>query len=378
MTLATPSPGGTGHVTAHTALHNRYNHAISVDMPLSTPSATTAAIQAAIDAALLAGSLNKRGRTVLLGPGDFVINAPLVIAQAWGLIFAGCGHQTRILWQGAVDDAVIRLDNSRHCIVSDLIIGFSAAAYAGIQTRRVSGGGTVPVMNRFQNIYIDGGNGNVENGFVAGGAGATDANNDFHVWDQCESTGYTNAGWLMLGSQSYNNEMRNCRAGAGPGGKYAVHCGNVGGSFRWSGGGVWGNQISDFSFGRSYQPSVIEFCNSEGSKRLFQGMSGIVCDVVIRHCRWAGNLSHADGVIIDTNGQDTRIAVSNCRLGDGQPNTPEHKFNFNVGAQGHVLFDQNVVFSSAQNVFGPYPPHAGEGNQQITNEGGLTRQPLIW
>src|SRR5690606_23877152 len=92
-------------------------------------------------------------------------------------------------------------------------------------------------------------------GFIIGGLGNVDANNDFHYFEQCEVNGYTLSGWHLRAangnSQSYNNMMTNCRAYAGTGGLYAVEAGGTfPASFAWHGGFVNANQGADFNLGR--------------------------------------------------------------------------------------------------------------------------------
>lgn len=345
------------------------------------------ALQSAIDKCnedMVGASLPNRGCRLLIPAGNYYINDTVYIRDAFGFVLSGDGFQTNLLWNG--DDetkSAIVLSHARQCTLKDFIINMTTDAYAAIQCRRDNHEGFVnsPSMNRFKNIFIDG-QGKHRYGIAFGGEGSIDANNDFNYLETVSSSHYSDAGFLLWGSQSYNNEFVNCRAASYYNGDYGVYTGEVGGSFHWRGGFVGGNEIADFAIGRSNQPYHIEGFNSEGSQHVLEIIPEFFTHVKLNNFRWAGNAKPEGGAIIlqsQTADTQLQLEISNGRMGTGLGGNPAD-FTLPIKFNDYSSFrlDQSVVCSSASNVFPTDTPSSGAGNVQILNEGTMQRQMLTW
>jgi hypothetical protein len=365
---------------AHLADHNRlyavHNTVKTIPAPLSTSSATTAKLKDAIEAAAR-GIL---GGTVELGAGDFLLDDTIEVRSKWGLRIVGQGMATRLVWKGAADKPMFRFAHARQSGLENMTLNFDTDGYAGIHLLRDNAPGSlgIPTYCRFVNLVVNCAN-RAPYGIAIGGVGNVDANNDFHYFEHCEVNEYALAAWVLRGdgasSQSYNNMMTNCRAYAGTTGQYAVEAGGTfPGSFAWRGGFTNANQVADFNLGRSYSPHIVEFVNSENSKRfILMDSTPHYTQAIVRGCRWSGAQIHEDMQAIIVDGATKQLVLEGNSIGDGGTDQAV-QLAFRNGAI--VSMRLNRVYSSVEAVFSSGVPGELFGNLKITNEGTLATVAL--
>lgn len=349
--------------------------------------ANTAIIQAAIDAATLAqagSSFGAVGSSVVLPPGSFYVNDTLTIADVYGLKLSGTAGATFIKWSGANNTKpVLLLSHCRNCEVSDLLFHMStSAAYAAVQCRRDDHEGATisPSANNFTNVFVDG-TGHIY-AFVIGGAGSVDANNDFNVFNNCTATGYTEAGYLLTGTQSFNNLFYNCWA-VHTGANYGVYTGSNGASLVWDGGAVGGHVVADFQLGRSGFPQVAKNFNSEGSQHVLEIIDELYTHITLDNFRWSGNAKTGGGAMIKTNLTTPRahqLKISNARMGDSS-GSAALTIPINLSAAGALTLTDSTLITSAADPFPNSKPTnnpAYAGNVLIPDESNIVCEKLTW
>jgi hypothetical protein len=348
-------------------MYGAMNTFIAVPKPTGIAAQDNAALQTSIAAAIA----SNYGRTVVLYPGTYNINQSLAIRNANGLRIIGSGA-SQISWSGAADVPVIKLSHCRESYLSGFKIN-AGIAYAGIQVLRDNVAPVVlsPTNNHFHQIHVNGG----VHGFVVGGTGYVNANNDFHHFDNCRLTGYTSVGALLNGSQAYGQLFTNCHFFGANGASYGVDCGGSGGHFSWYGGSI-GNNAVDYRIGRNlYQAYLIEGVNSENSGRFIEKIDSFESDIVLRNCRWSGNQINPDYRAIITTGA-VSLAIEHCRISDGGSNTPT-TFDFQHLTNSIIKIEFLLLYSTANDVWNNAQPSSLLYSKKITNEGLLTIEPLV-
>ena len=363
----------------HPGLHNKANtkvNAVTGLVPRVNASMNVEAIRAIIEAA----RYSTNGATIHIDAGTFDINDTIEFRNLSGLRFIGSGGATVFRWTGNnANKPVFKLAHCHHCYLADFQIKIDSLAYAGIQQLRdnVAPSNVTPMRNEYQRVDIYCNNA-AATGFMVGGTGMVDANNDFGLFDNCRAQDYTAQAWFLGGSQSYGNEMRHCYAFTAFNGQYAVLAYTQNGHFNWYGGFVGGHSKADFYIGRSYQPYLIEGVNGENSARLLEVPNGVYRQVTLRSVRWAGNMLHADRKAIITSGR-SNLLMEHCVLGDGSSNAPlTLEFIGSLdGTTGSLVMIGNRIYSTAANVFTNDVPGMMYGNSKITDEALVTTEPLV-
>jgi hypothetical protein len=347
-------------------------------MPDADNISAYAANNSAFARAIAAARHTDYGQIICIPPGDYYISDTVAVESVLGLHIQGCGMSSRLLWHGATGIPALKIQNSRQCQIDYLGIEAVSELTIGIQMLRHDPASFVPTQNRFDQVKIDKAITSVRIGSVDG----RDANNDFNHFYDCEFNGYTEyAVDQSDSSQSYQNIFENCKAQAGVGGKSAVFTGTVGGGFMWRGGGVGANTVSDFQIGRSSQISVIDFCNSEGSNRFVQNFNSLMGAVSIRNCRVALNALNVDGQVVLLTAANwpylCNAEIANCSFWY-EPENVECQFNVGWGATGNggFIFTNNVVHSTAIDVFSDKHPDLKYGNVRVTNADNMITEPL--
>lgn len=357
--------------TAHRAHHETLHApAVIVPKPAATPTENVAAIHAAIAAAYATYAGWKFGGEVVIAPGVYVLDKTIEIRGAFGLHLRGAGAGTVFVWAGPADQPVFRVVNSRECQFADFHIQMPATGYAAVHVLKDAGAGVSPTHNRFRNLMVQC-DGTTANAIVIGGRDSIDANNDFHLFDHCTFSGYTDIGVMMTGSQAYNQQFKNCIVATQYGARYGYHTGQVGASIWVMGGGVNGHTDADFYIGRSAQPYIIQFVNSENSARFIESPLEAYRQVVVEGCRYAGDALHADGRAIVTEGL-INLSLRYCSIGDAN-GAPTRELILHFGKTeavngGGVIMEGCRVTSSAVNVFDADAPVRVEACTKITDE----------
>lgn len=349
--------------------------------------AAATANTAAINAAIVAGKRNGTGGStpnglgarVVLPAGDIHVNGTILIQDAIGTILEGDGHSTRLIWQGinSIDVPGVLLSHARQCVVKNLQIIKGTAYSVGIRTARDNhqGAFVTPTKNTFQNLFIE--SPDYSGIDIGGGNSMVDANNDFHLLENCEIVGYGNSGFRIIGSQSYNNLFLSCHASGGAGSQYGLYSNNDGNSFQWIGGGMNTNAAADFYVGRSFMPVTIENYVSELSARMVLCPDVANLNLTIRGCRYFGEYVHADTRVISINAHNLKLTMENNFIGTsemenipmtiyitGATEATTHYFNFSGNTIGTSITTGAELFT------GHNPTH-GAGNTFYIN-GALT------
>lgn len=364
------------HIDDHKIIHRLFNQGGYVVGLKPGPENATQNVNI-LNGAITAARTGNKGQQVIIPPGDWYINDTVLISDVWGLIFRGTGLASRFVWSGPDDRPMFRLANCRQCRLSDFFIHVGQSVLqTGIQV--LNAGGTITSMhNLFENIFIEGVDGRLQNGFYVGGG--IDANNDFHHWSNCEVTNYALNGWLLVGSQSFNNMMTNCKATRG--GEYGVRAGDEAwknaGSFAWIGGGMSRQSKANFGLSYSIQPYRIDFLNSEKSARLLEARGAIVL-AEISNCRWSGRDGlHPDNQVILAESWYLQLIIRNCNIG-GEIDDPMPPLGFNInpsrGLSG-LTFENNYVWSTAESIWTNQAPTQASGNMQILDHA-LQMRPI--
>lgn len=355
--------------TAHQQHHERL-HAPAV---IVTPSKDAAANVAALNAAIVAATFSQHSRgyggEVAIAPGVYPLDETVEIRGAFGLRLRGAGTASAFTWKGPAEQPMFRIVKSRECVFSDFRIRMETTGYAAIQLLRDNGTGYSPTHNCFRNLLIECEN-TTKFAVVIGGDGFVDANNDFNLFEHCTLGAYTEIGFNMSGSQSYNNQFNNCSLWGGDGAQYGYRTGKVGASVSIMGGGVNAHAAADIYIGRSTQPYIIRFVNSENSARFIEAPAEAYRQIVVEGCRWSGGALHADGRAIITSGL-INMALNYCSIGNG--GDPEKLLYLDFASTkadygGGVIMTGCRVFSAAPDVFSADIPVRVDISTKITNE----------
>lgn len=134
------------------------------------------------------------GRTIYLGPGDYVLDQHLVLQTALGVRILGAGASTR-LW--STNGAQLQLIGCQECQLEQLVLHGDGTNAGVLLTNPAtpSPTGIVSTGNRFVAVRFE----NCQQGCVVAGGAGGDVNNDSHVWrdcvfDNCRQTGLQVAG----------------------------------------------------------------------------------------------------------------------------------------------------------------------------------------
>lgn len=326
--------------------------------PSASAAVNTAAIRAAIaDLAIEdAGATGDYAGTVLIPPGVFQINGTLTFQSLRGFKLEGTGHASRLVWTAAEPTLnIIEIVDCRNSRISDLQISTSGTCNAVIKMSGTAGDG-VPTHNLFENVMMD--IGGAQYGFQIGGASpATDQNNDFMEFHNCEIYNYLNSGVVFVSSsQAYSYLFLNCSwMGDGTNSKYSIDCGTSGGAggFNVIGGWSSGNTEAAFRIASSWHaPVLIQSHGDEGNNRFLVATS--FSQIKISGCRLAGNGVNADKTMIIAGGQNSSLIIDNCDIGDGTIGgtvalkVAKVSFGSTANAQTHgrFVFTNNLIYST--------------------------------
>jgi hypothetical protein len=317
----------------------------------------TAAIQAAIAALAIeaAGSTGTYAGTLYVPDGTYKITDTLVLASLRGFRIAGAGGASRFVWTAnAPTKAVIEMLDCRNSTIENINItctgGSGAGALALIQMSSTSASG-VPRFNAFRDIFMTGGLNNVK---IGGSTGATDANNDFMLWENVEFNNYAEAGVEMSAeSQAYNYLFLNCGFnGDGATSKYGIDQGaNVSAGLQVIGGAIASHTVAGLRLARSGQPHLIQGVNDEGNKKFL--IASALTEISITSCRLSASGVDTDDYILITSTGGNRLTITDCVIGDGLNPTPALKVaTVSVGSGangagfGRFVFKNNLVYST--------------------------------
>jgi hypothetical protein len=363
------------HIDHHERLHAT---SVVVAKPSATASANVTALRAAITAATVSQHGYNYGAEVFVAPGIYPLDETIEIRGVSGLRLRGAGAATVFVWAGAADQPMFRVAMSRECTFEHFRIFMQSQGYAGIQVLRDAASGVfAPSHNCFRNLIVQCEN-TTEFAIMLGGTGSLDANNDFHLFEHCTFSGYTNMGVCMSGSQAYNQQFINCSLWGGTGADYGYYTNVVGATVRVIGGGLYGHSVADFFIGRSDQAYVIQFVNSEGSARFIMCPDESYRQLSVENCRWAGNALHADGKAIVTTGL-INMALKYCSIGGGQDPTGNLYLDFastGTASGGGVIMEGCRIVSAAADIFPSDAPVSVTTSTKITHEGNLTQSAL--
>lgn len=306
------------------------------------------------------GATGDYAATLLFPPGDYYIDDAIVFASLRGARIIGSGHATRILWQNGTNTKnMLEFKDCRNCEIGNFYIAINAGACnAAIKVYGTAGDG-VPRHNRFYGIMADlGGGTGASYGVQIGGASpATNSNNDFMLFQNCELYNYLVSGVVFVSSsQAYNYLFENCSLiGDGANSQYAVDCGSgtsVGG-FSFIGGGVANHTVAAFRIANTgSQPIIIQGVNEEANNRFLVASS--YSQIEIKQCRLSGSGVNADKTLIHAGGTNASLVIDNCIIGDGTSGGTTallvakvaYGNDANSATWGRFVFTNNTVYST--------------------------------
>jgi len=312
----------------------------------------------AIQQAFTAATRNRLGATVVMPSGTYRITGTLTLADVTGLIVQGRGGRTRLQWAGNETDPMLQLSSVQHSRFEDFTINTSSAAPLAIGIRMITQAGALFVSrhNVFRQLNLDGTNGGLGRGVQIGGG--VDANNDFHRFEDCATSNYSDAGFALQGAQIYEVLFDNCLAVAWPAAPASAGVRAFSGNFHWRGGGAGSHSDADFViWGSNGAFDTIENATCEGSARFLRtmGPSGAFLGLRLESCRWAGNALHADGIAINYQ-YPGPLAIRGCHF-DSSP-ARELVIEWNPGglpAVWNFMFQGNYVRAASLRFFGYSP-----------------------
>jgi Pectate lyase superfamily protein len=307
----------------------------------------TMAIQTAIQSATTA---LRRGGTVCIPAGDYRITRTITVDSVMGIRLMGDGGSTRLVWDGDDRSPLLLLSSVQNAEIHgfEIIALASRPLDVAIQCITRSGATLASKHNMFVNLRINGVTRGIRKGFQIGGGGV-DANNDFHVFENCTVENYSNVAYSIENTEVYGLLFINCLFMGNEGGQIGVATNQYagrGGNFSWVGGGGGNNQIADFYIGvPNSGPISIANAVFERSARFLKtdGPSGVSGMVEVAGIRWSGDALATDGVAIDFRFAGPLI-IRNSRIGEDR--TKALKISWSPGGppeSGVFVFEGNAV-----------------------------------
>jgi len=312
----------------------------------------------AIQQAFADASEDHVGSTVVLPPGTYKISRTLTLTDATGLVVKGAGGRTELRWAGNATDPMLQLASLQHSRFEDFSINASTAVPLAIGVRMLTAPGTVLVSrhNVLRQVMLDGTNGGLRRGVQIGGG--VDANNDFHHFDDCTVSNYTDAAFTLEDSQIYEVMFDNCLAVGWSAAPASAAVRAFAGNFHWYGGGAGSHTDADFVvWGSNSAIDSVQGATFEGSNRFVRtmGPSGAFLGMRLESCRWAGNALNADGIAVNFQFPGP-LAIRGCHF-DSDP-ARELVIEWNPGglpAVRNFIFQGNYVRAASLRFFGYSP-----------------------
>ncbi len=283
-----------------------YQPPVKEPAPPSTGADDTASLQAALTAAV--DPTSRFGSCVLLQPRDYIITRTLSLTNVIGMIIAGQGGRTRLIWAGPADQPMFELPNWRGGHLRDFRVQSSSKTplAEGVRLRNSSLTAIAPGRNRFTRIVMEGTDGGLGCGYrLAQLAGDSNNNQDFNQWDQCETDNYSGCFLSIEHSMALCSSVHDSQALSNRHGKCAVAgspdgtAGAVSNIF-WRRGFAGGHTKADFYWDGAPRSSSIDEFDGENSARflLTNGPSGAAMGCTVRASRWASDGMADDGEFI--------------------------------------------------------------------------------
>lgn len=180
------------------------------------------------DTAALQTAINDTTRDLIMpADGVFKITSPLLMTAQFGKrilgggLGSGYGPGATLKWSGTAyvgvsPLAALWMQSCRECEIDSLGIQSNGNRLAeGLRITSNAAIGIGSTRNMFRRVRIDGGSDSIETGIRIGGfssglagAGVVDANNDFHVFDHCQTINYGFRGVSIDDSQAGNQLFR--------------------------------------------------------------------------------------------------------------------------------------------------------------------------
>jgi hypothetical protein len=307
----------------------------------------TAAIQKAIQMATIA---SHRAGTVCLPAGDYLVTSTIVVDDVVGFRLIGEGGATRLMWGGDDHSPMLLLSSVQEAEISSFqIIAPAAKPLAvGIQCITRAGATLTSKHNSFVNLLIDGITRNVGKGFQIGGTPGVDANNDFHLFQNCIVANYSRIAYSLENTQVYGVVFINSMFLGNASGQIGVATDQnlyKGGTFTWIGGGGGNNQVADFSLGDPNSAGIsIKNAVFEKSARFIRtgGPSGASFLLEISGVRWSGDALADDGIAIDFRFPGPFV-IRDSRIGENSDKALKIAWRPGGTTPGSFVFEGNVV-----------------------------------
>ena len=313
----------------------------------------TVAIQTAIDHAT---SRSPYGGRLSCPLGTYLISATIVIQNVTGLIFTAEGW-CKFTWVGNSTDPMFDLRDVAFGLFEGLQI-YGNASHFLVEGFRLENGPeklVTPSSNRFVNVYIEGVNGYIGEGFriYADGSGG-DNNNDFHSFTNVWVSNYSNTAFSLEATQAQYIHFTDTHCQAGSVGHYCVSGGDsrhgAAASFIWEGGFTGSNAKADFLLrcNVARQPYILRGLSSEASSRFIDSQSacGSYSPLTIDGVRWASNGLNSDGQAIRIQFPGP-ITIRDSRIGESYSQAVRIYWNYVKGFSRPLFSIENSTIEGS-------------------------------
>lgn len=361
------------HKADHKILHDKFKHLPEMKLP-STPADNLANFNAIVNE--VKGINGNASGAFTIPDATYIFDSPVVLESLLGMQILGTGLKTLFVFNNltAGSDLLTLADcNGIELANIQIVCQGQNIARSGLSVVNGAANVVSPSENEIRRIRVYAQN-RIENGVWVG---ATDANNDFNIFNQLLLQDYTKNGFYMRNaSQSYGNKMRDVRLYGGVTAEYGVLASNDHpGNFHWDGGLFSHHTLADLFLGSSRQPYHISHFASENSNALLHMYLSEYCSVELDHFQWSKNQAGDNPLPIYVNSFEAtkHVSINHGVIGDSGGDRPL-KLTFMGGT--YVSMHQTTVYSNAEEVFTNEIPGQLFGCTQIVDEGNYTAIPL--
>lgn len=294
---------------------------------------------AALQAALAAIGPSGTATTLDIPEGSYPVSSTLTLSGFVGARVKGHGNKTILKWAGNATGPMFSVSGTREATLADMRLQVASASFPIasmiVQEQPPLVNGLTSTMNTYRNLQIVGLGVMTQGIYIKGDV--TDANNDFNNFLGLFINGYTEAGLLIQGANSFSNHIVNCQLGGGSSGQHygiksITGAGGESGHFSVHGGAALGHTIADvYVQTRSALPYIIDNLYSEGSVAYLveDGAIGTATYTIIRGARFATANVGASPII--SIGNPGPVLIENSNLGTDFTKAAKINWSYVVG-----------------------------------------------
>jgi hypothetical protein len=306
-----------------------------------------------------------RSVKILFGAGAYTVYGSIRVRGAKAVALEGTGaadlgaadenksQGTSFIWAGNDHDSMFWLASTSQSRFAGftIVANRSAPLATGFYSEN-AGLGPTAGRNVFDDIFIEGTNGAVRDGFRYGIGAGGDNNNAEDTFIHVRVANYSHAGWSFEAAQSKANRFYSCSFHGNRYGEFGISTyggpTTRGGSFLWYGGMGAGNTGADFYLGAPDDAILISGGNFEGSTRFLDtapGNSSNAYPVTIEGVRYSGDRLAADGHAIRFTHPGPLVLIGNI-FGEVKQSRLDVLYQGYVGSYGEAIAIGNAFGST--------------------------------